>query len=218
MAGRGRLPAGDLVDAVVPDDDGQVARRHRRDGGEAAERHQERAVAFERDHAAFRLRQRDPERDRAGQAHAAEHVEILRPVAGGVEIEIGIADAGHDRLVAQLAHQPPGQIGAVEHLRGAGYGHCGSLRVGTLLGGYFGPAGFPPVSSGERMKTTGLCVSMACLMERSTTNPMVASSVRVWCATASESSTGRMVRATSTCPILNSPMVPRSDTTMMAGI
>ena len=52
VAGRGRLLAGDLVDAVVPDDDGQVARRHRGDGGEAAERHQERAVAFERDHAA----------------------------------------------------------------------------------------------------------------------------------------------------------------------
>ena len=35
-----------------------------------------------------------------GQAHAAEHVEILRPVAGGIEVEIGVADARDHCFVA----------------------------------------------------------------------------------------------------------------------
>ena len=42
------------------------------------------------------LRQRHPKRDRAGEPHAAEHVEILRAMAGGNEIEIGVAEAGDD--------------------------------------------------------------------------------------------------------------------------
>ena len=49
-------------------------------------------------------------------------------------------------------------------------------------------------------------------------NFMVFSSVNVWCVTASESSTGRMVRLTMVCPILNSPSVPRSEITRIAGI
>ena len=96
--GRGLLLAGDLIDAVVHDDDGQVARLDHADGGETAERHQDRAVALERDHAALGLRERDAERDRTGQPHAAEHVEVLRAVAGREEIEIGVADARRSRL------------------------------------------------------------------------------------------------------------------------
>ena len=116
---RGRLLAGDLIEAVVHDEDGEVARLHHADGGEAAERHQDRAVALERDHAALGLRQRDAERDRAGEAHAAEHVEILRPVAGRVEIEIGVADAADHRLLArELCDQAFGEVGAVPHLAG----------------------------------------------------------------------------------------------------
>ena len=69
--GGGRLAAGDLVEAVVHDHYGQVGRLERCDGGEAAELHQQRAVAFQRDHARARLRQRDAERDRDGEAHAA---------------------------------------------------------------------------------------------------------------------------------------------------
>ena len=87
---------------------------------EAAEPHQDRAVAFERDHAALGLRDGDTERDRTGKPHAAQHVEILRPVAGGVEIEIGVADAAdHRLLVLELADQALGQLGAVENLQGA---------------------------------------------------------------------------------------------------
>ena len=112
---RGRLLAGDLVDAVVPDDDGEIARRHFGDGGEAAERHQDRAVALERDHAAPGLRQRHAERDRAGEPHAAQHVEVLRPVAGAVEVPVGVADAGDHRLVMrELRDEALGQVGAIE--------------------------------------------------------------------------------------------------------
>ena len=92
--GRGRLRAGDLVDAVVHHDDHEVLRPQHRDGGERAQLHQERAVALERHDRRARLRQRDAERDRHGKPHAAEHVEILRPPPGGPEIEIGVADAG----------------------------------------------------------------------------------------------------------------------------
>ena len=118
--GRGRLAAGDLVAAVVHHDDREVLRLEHRDGGEAADLHQQRAVALERDAAPLRLRQRDAERDRAGEPHAAEHVEILRPVAGRPEIEIGVADAADHGLVLQRRDQPLGQREAVHHLRVAG--------------------------------------------------------------------------------------------------
>ncbi len=120
--GGARLLAGDLVDAVVHDDDGQVAWLQHPDGGQAAERHQDRSVAFQRDDAALGLRQRDAERDRTGKPHAAEHVEILRPVADRIEIEIGIADAGDDGLVrASLATSR-----LVRSFRLSGFGMVGS--------------------------------------------------------------------------------------------
>ena len=73
-----------------------------------------RAVTFERDDAAFRLRQRHAQGDRAGEPHAAEHVEILRPMTGGVQIEIGIADAADHRLVVlELLHEELGQRGTI---------------------------------------------------------------------------------------------------------
>ncbi len=56
---RGLLLAGDLIDAVVHDHDREVARLDHADGGKTPHRHQDRAVAFERNHAALRLRQRD---------------------------------------------------------------------------------------------------------------------------------------------------------------
>ena len=172
------LLAGDLVDAVVHDHDGEVARLDHADGGEATQRHQDRAVAFERDHAALGLRQRDAERNRAGEPHAAEHVEILRPVAGGIEIEIGVADAGdHGFVAGELRHQTFGQVGAVEHFRRASIGGSGHGAVPHF--NLAAASGFPPVSSGERMKTTGLCVLKACLIDLSTMNGIVASSVSV---------------------------------------
>ena len=68
------------------------------------------------------------------------------------------------------------------------------------------------------MNTTGLWVVKACLIDLSTMNGMVASSANVWCVTAMESKVGRNVRATVAWPVLNSPSVPRSETTMIAGI
>ena len=114
---RRRLAAGDLVDAVVPHHDGQVLRRPHGDGRQAAELHQQRAVAFQRDDVAFGLRDGDAERDRDRQPHAAEHVEILRPLAARPQIEIGVADAADDGfLVLELRDQPLGQLEAVHHL------------------------------------------------------------------------------------------------------
>ena len=130
--GRRRLRAGDLVDAVVHHDHGEVLRRQRRDRRQRAQLHQQRAVAFEREDAALRLRQRDAERDREGEAHAAQHVEILRAVAGGPEIEIGVADAAdHGFLVLQLRDQPRGEVEAVHHLGVAGRG-VGALFMRSL--------------------------------------------------------------------------------------
>ena len=76
----------------------------------------------------------------------------------------------------------------------------------------------PPVSSGDRISATGAWVATACLMVRSAMNSNSSSRVMVWCSIASESSTGRMVRQTSAWPILNSPSVPRSETSMSSGI
>ena len=79
--------------------------------------HQDRSVAFQREHAALRLRQRDAERDRHRQSHAAEHVEILRALAGAPEVEIGVADAADHRLVVlQPRHQALRDVETVHHL------------------------------------------------------------------------------------------------------
>ena len=49
-------------------------------------------------------------------------------------------------------------------------------------------------------------------------NSTSSSRVIVWFSIARQSSTGRMVRATSIWPMLNSPSVPRSDTIIIVGI
>src|SRR5438105_5192810 len=49
--GRGALLTGDLIDAVIPNDDGEIARLDVRDRCEAAKSHQNRTVAFKRDDA-----------------------------------------------------------------------------------------------------------------------------------------------------------------------
>src|SRR5581483_2984988 len=129
-------------------------------------------------------------RDREGEAHAAEHVEILGTVAGGPEIEIGVADAADHRfLVLELRDQARGHIEAVHYL-GVAVVHGGTHFSKTL----------PPVSSGLRISATGACVVTACLIERSVMNSSSSSLVMVWCSSASESNTGRMVRQTSDWP------------------
>src|SRR6185312_3986065 len=211
---RRRLAAGDLVHAVVPHHHGQVLRLAHRHGGEAAKLHQERAVALERDDVPFRLRDGDAERDRDGEPHAAEHVEVLRPLPAHPEIEIGVADAADDGFVAlQLRHGAPGQLEAVHHL-GVVRAQRGILRHG----GPHAAKTLPPVNSGDRMKVTGACVARACLIARSTMKASSSCRVTVCVSMPSESSTGRMVRQTSAWPRLNSPSVPRSDTKMSAGI
>src|SRR5262249_56360931 len=70
--GRRLLLAGDLVDAVVHNDDGQVARFHHSDGSKAAERPADPALALQRDHAALWLGERDAEGDGTREAHAPD--------------------------------------------------------------------------------------------------------------------------------------------------
>ena len=126
--------ASDLIDAVVHDDDGEVAQA----STIPMVVRQPSAIGIEPSPSArsaprSRLEEkRATERDRAGKAHAAEHVEILRAVAGGIEIEIGIADArDHGFVALEFRHQTPGQVGAVEHLDirsiDGGSGHVRSL-------------------------------------------------------------------------------------------
>ena len=135
--------------------------------------HQQRPVALQREHAPVRLRQRHAERDREGEPHAAEHVEILRSVAGGPQVEIGVADAAdHGFLVLQFRDQPRGEIEAVHDLGISGRGvvaHEIAHLSKTL----------PPVNSGERISATGACVVMACLIDRSAMNSNSSSRVTV---------------------------------------
>src|SRR6185312_7672593 len=211
---RRRLAAGDLVHAVVPDDHRQVIWLAHRHGGEAAELHQQRAVALERDDVALRLRDGDAERDRNRQAHAAEHIEVLRSLAAHPEIEISIADAADDGfLVLQVRDGALGQLEAVHHL-----GVVRAVRGRRCHGGPHAANTLPPVRSGDRMKVTGACVAMACLIERSTMKASSSWRVMVCVSMPSASSTGRIVRQTIAWPRLNSPSVPRSETKISAGI
>src|SRR5260370_7610623 len=72
---RGLLLAGDLIDAVVHDHDGEVARLDHPDGGQASQRHQNRAVAFERDHAALALDPRNPQNTLTTETHPTNPTE-----------------------------------------------------------------------------------------------------------------------------------------------
>ena len=137
--------------------------------------HQQRAISLKRENAALGLGQRDAERNREGEAHAAQHVEILRAVACGPQIEIGVADAADDGfLVLQLRDQPRGEVEPVHHLGVADRlaflrAHAIAHLSNTL----------PPVNSGDRISATGACVVMACLIDRSTMNSNSSSRVAV---------------------------------------
>jgi hypothetical protein len=96
-------------------------------------------------------------------------------MSGAVQIPVGVADTGDHRLVVlELGNEALGQVGAVQ-----------SFGVWALYDFQLAdfslslPAGLPPVNSGDRIKATDAWVMNACLIERSTVNGMVASSVSV---------------------------------------
>src|SRR6185312_3820455 len=135
-------------------------------GCKAAELHQQRAVALERNHVPFRLGDRDTKRNGNSQAHAAEHVEILWALSACPQVEIRIADAANDGFVAfELTDHQLCQLETVHHLRIVAADWSGCLGVHRYPSNTL-----PPVRSGERMKVTGACVAIACLMERSMMN------------------------------------------------
>ena len=118
-------------------------------------------------HVTMRLRQRNPERNRASEPHAAEHIEILSPPAGGPQIEVGITDAADNGFFArELRDQPFGEIETVHHL-GIARAERRMLRANRSS---HAANTLPPVNSGERMKATGARVAAACLIERSMMN------------------------------------------------
>ena len=157
----------------------------------------------------LRLRDGDTQTDRNRQTHAAQHVKVLRPLAGRPQIEIGVADAAdHGFLALELADQAFGQLKAVHHFCIMGGSAAGGVMGGAAAGCIVraGRAGgrlrhggahclntLPPVSSGDRMKVTGASVATACLIERSMIKASSSIRVMVWVSTPSESSTGRMV-------------------------
>jgi thiamine pyrophosphate-dependent acetolactate synthase large subunit-like protein len=55
---------------------------------------------LEREDAAFGLRQCHTKRDREGKAHAAQHIKVLRTMARGPEVKIGVADAADHGFLA----------------------------------------------------------------------------------------------------------------------
>ena len=74
-----------------------------------------------------------------------------RAVTRGIEIEVGVADAGHHRLSREPRRKAPGQIGAIEEPRG-------KRPRGDSLSQLPRRRGIAPVSNGDRMKATGLWV------------------------------------------------------------
>ena len=77
------LATSDLINAVIPDHDNQILRCLRGDGGKTAKLHQQRPITFQRENTPFRLRNGHTHGNGCGQAHAAQHVEILGTMAGG---------------------------------------------------------------------------------------------------------------------------------------
>src|SRR5262249_16263759 len=115
-----------------------------------------------------------PEGNGEGEPHAAQHVPVLRPMAGGPQVEIGVADAAdHGLFVLQLADQALGDVEAVHHLGiagGFGLRVHGTAHLSNTL---------PPVRRGLRISATGACVVTACLIERSQINSSSSSRVQV---------------------------------------
>jgi len=115
----------DLVDAIVP-----ITTMVRFFGASVAIVEREpscintRAVAFERKYAAVRLRQRHTKRDREREAHAAEHVKILRPVAGAHKSKLCLPMRRSRLPRFSIRDQPRGKIEAVHDLVLAGRGGC----------------------------------------------------------------------------------------------
>ena len=85
----------------------------------------------------------------------------------------------HGFVAGKLHHQALRQVGAVEHLDGRSIDRWGGHDCDLPHFNLAAAAGFPPVRSGDRMKTTGLCVVKACLIDLSTIKGIVASSVSV---------------------------------------
>ena len=173
-AGRGLLAAGDLIDAVVPDHDGQVFRPRaatvaRQPSCIRSDPSPSSATTWR-----FGCAIADAERDRHREPHAAQHVEILRPLSGRPQIEIGVADAADHRFVAlELPDQALGQIEAVHHLGVLAH------RARRVMARHAAKT-LPPVNSGDRMKATGGWIATACLIERSRMKPSSSWRVMVW--------------------------------------
>ena len=119
-----------------------------------------------------------------------KHEEAVIGGIGNTNFDLWAAD--HRFLVLELGNQARGDVEAVHHFGVAHVCiHLGRTHLSNTL---------PPVSSGLRISATGACVVTACLIERSAMNSSSSSRVMVWCSSASESSTGRMVRQTSDWP------------------
>ena len=94
--GQAGLPPGLAEVLVVEHQDGEVARRLIGDHRKRADPHHHLAVAGEAQHAAIGLGDRDTERGREGEAHAAPGIEVLRVVAGGRAIPGRAAETRND--------------------------------------------------------------------------------------------------------------------------
>ena len=212
--------AGDLIDAVVHDDDGEVARLDHADGGETAERHQDRAVAFERDHPALGLGERDTERDRAGKVPCCR---ACRNSAGG-------GRRHRDRNWCCRCPRPPLRralsFATRRLVRSARLSTWtawridgGSGHVRSLTSSLAAASGFPPVSSGDRMNTHRALGGEG-LLDRLVDDERHGGVVgqRMVLDGDAHPASAAASRATVTWPMLNSPSVPRSETTMIAGI
>ncbi len=114
---RARLHAGLAVMRIVEDDNREILRLLDADRGEAAQAHEEVAVAGDHGDAAVGPRQRKSKPDHRGAAHRAPQIEIERMVAGRCGIVSRRAKPGDDEKIATVGQKLLHEVAAVKHHR-----------------------------------------------------------------------------------------------------
>ena len=119
-----------LVGAVVADEMHEVLRRRRPDRDQAAEIHQQAAIAIEHQYALVGPPQRQPQAMRGGEPHGAD-----REIVERARIELapfrGRAVGSNHDLVRHMAGENPEAVVAFHHLRHPGGSGLRPIRSAT---------------------------------------------------------------------------------------
>src|SRR5581483_7962162 len=148
-----------------------------------------RTVAVEDEHAQVRPRQCEAQADRRGAPHTAPGVEVLRSIAGGIQIVRGMAEARDDRRSVRDLNNDAGRFDAVHgDVIRRGRRHAWMARVANAVR----PAIRTAISAAASESTDECCTPIA-------------------------SSTAPRARPIGACAAFHSPTSPRMLTTISAG-